>query len=173
MADRVGAGLRAHSPRPGPMDQEPGARLGKALSLLDDIDRAARRLQPLLRTVNRMTGLSSAQVSTLLAYADDGQMPVGTTHGSTLLTELAHKGLVAPGEAPPGLGPGGPAWRLTDAGRAALGQVQGLRIRALGTLVNTLDDSQVDAIHAAIRGIVEALEVLPMAADDDPPHALP
>ena len=173
MADRVVAGLRTYSPRPGPMDQEPGARLGKALSLLDDIDRATRRLQPLLRTVNRMTGLSCAQVSSLLAFADDGQMPMGTTQGSTPLTELARQGLVAPGEAPPDQGPGGPAWRLTDAGRAALGQVQGLRIRALGTLVTTLGDSQVDAIRAAIHGIVEALEVLPMAADDDPPRTLP
>ena len=162
MTDPVSADLRAsgNTPRPAPVDQEPGARLGQTLILLDEIDRAARRLQPLLRTVERMTGLSLAQVRTLMAFADDDQMPRGTTSDATTVTSLAHKGLVAPGDRTPGGGAGEAVVRLTDAGRAALEQVQGLRIRAVSTLVNALDDSQVDEIHASLRGIGEALEDL-------------
>ena len=166
MADPVGADLWAstHSPRPAPMDREPGERLGRTLSLLDDIDRTARRLQPLLRTVERMTGLPPTQVSTLMAFADSGQMSVGTTEDATALTALARKGLIASGRAAPGGGPGGGPggtdWRLTDAGWGALEQVQGLRIRALGTIVNTLDDSQVEEIRDTLRGIGDALQSL-------------
>jgi len=162
MPDPVGADVRAstHSPRPAPMDREPGARLGQALSLLDDIDRAARRVQPLLRTVERMTGLSPAQVSALLAFADGGRIPEGATPEETALAAVARKGLVTSGHAPPGGGPGGADWRLTDAGWVALEQVQGLRIRALGTLVNNLDDSQVEEIRDTLRGIGDALQSL-------------
>jgi len=173
VADPVGADLRAstHSPRLAPMDREPGARLGQTLSLLDDIDRAARRLQPLLRTVERVTGLSPAQVSKLMAFADCGQMSVGTTEDATALTALAQKGLVASGQAPPGGGPGGTDWRLTDAGWVALEQVQGLRIRALGTIVNTLDDSKVEEIRDTLRGIGDALQSLRPAADAGTPRS--
>jgi len=154
------------------MDQEPGARLGRTLSLLDDIDRAARLLQPLLRTVERMTGLSPAQVGRLMAFADSGQMSVRTTEDATALTALAHKGLVGSDQAPTGGGPGGTGWRLTDAGWGALEQLQGLRIRALGTIVNTLDDGQVEEIRGALRGIGDALENLQPAADVGTPRSV-
>lgn len=158
MADPVGADLRPRTPRPGPVDQEPGARLGRALGLLDDIDRAARLLQPLLRTVERMTGLSPALVGRLMSFADSGELSVGSTEDSTGLTALAHKGLVRSDEATPGAERGRTRWCLTDAGWVALEQVQGLRIRVLGAIVGTLDDGQVAGLRGTLRGIGDAFE---------------
>ncbi|MGV8978491.1 MAG: hypothetical protein ACOH17_10645 [Cellulomonas sp.] len=175
MAEPTGTGLptSAHGSRPVPMDREPGARLGKTLSLLEEVDRVAEHARPLLRTVDRMTGLPPAQVSALMIFAQRDQVRVGTARGSTALTALAHKGLVAQADPLPDGDPGDLVWRLTDPGRAALEQVQGLRIRAVGTLLNALDDTQVDALHAAVRAIAHALEDLAVAADDDAPLTQP
>ncbi len=169
--DPIGRYLQTPSPRPAPIDQEPGARLGKALSLLEDVDRAARRLQPLLRTVERMTGLPPAQVSALLAFAEGGHMPEGATPDETTLAALAHKGLVTPDRTPPGVGPEGTSWRLTDAGGVTLEQVQGLRIRALDTLASTLNERQMEEIHGALRGIGDALASLQPAEGAGEPRS--
>lgn len=171
VADPIGSYLHTPSPRPAPIDQEPGARLGKALSLLEDLDRAARHFQPLLRTVERMTGLPPAQASALLAFAEGGRPPEGATPEETALAALAAKGLVTSGRTPPGVEPEGTAWRLTDAGGVTLEQVQGLRIRALDTLASTLSDRQMEQIHDALRGIGDALASLQPAEGADEPRS--
>lgn len=61
---------------------------------------------------------------------------------------------------PPGRWAGEVFLRLTDAGRAALEQIQGLCIRAVGTLVNAFDDRRVDETIFSFHDLGEALEDL-------------
>ena len=169
--DPIGGYLQPPGPRPAPVDHEPGARLGKALSLLEDVDRAAQRFQPLLRSVERMTGLPPAQVSALLAFAESGRLAEGATPEDMALAALAAKGLVTSGRTPPGVEPEGKSWRLTDTGGVTVEQVQGLRIRALDTLASTLSDRQIEQIQDALRGIGDALASLQRAEGADEPRS--
>ena len=153
MADAVDARPRQpeHPSRPAPMDREPGSRLGQALMLVNEIDRTARLLRPLLHTVERLTGLSPAQVHALLAAAEDAKVDSVPRNDGANIPALAGTGPIAAYDA---LG------RLTDSEHAALEQIQGLQIRILDTVMTSLPEGDVDEILALLRRIGNSLECM-------------
>lgn len=163
MADAIGARSRQpeYGSRPAPVDREPGSRLGQALLLVNEIDRTSRLLRPLLRTVERLTGLSPAQVHALLAAAEDGEAERGQRDDGPIRLALAGTGLIAADVAPTAEGPDGAATWLTDSGRAALEQIQGLQIRILDTVMTSLPGGEFDEILASLRRIGDSLEGMP------------
>jgi len=163
MADAIGARSRQpeYASRPTPMDREPGSRLGQTLMLVNEIDRTARLLRPLLRTVKRLTGLSPAQVHALLAAAEDSQVDRGPRDDGPIGPALAGTGLIAADDATTAEGPDGAFSRLTDSGRAAFAQIQGLQIRILDTVMTSLPEGEVDEILASLRRIGDSLEGMP------------
>ncbi|WP_155855118.1 hypothetical protein [Actinotalea ferrariae] len=162
MADATGARSRPpeYSSRPAQVDREPGSRLGQALLLVNEIDRTARLLRPILRTVKRLTGLSPAQVHALLAAAEDGEVDRGPRDDGAIRPALAGTGLIT-ADATTAEGPDGAGSRLTDSGRAALEQIQGLQIRILDTVMTSLPEREVDEILASLRRIGDSLEGMP------------
>jgi hypothetical protein len=58
---------------------------------------------------------------------------------------------------------GSPSWVLTDQGRSALEQVQGLRIRIVDTVASALGAAQLDAAVVSVGQIADAVERLPPA----------
>lgn len=162
MADAIGARSRQpeYASRPAPMDREPGSRLRQTLMLVNEIDRTTRLLRPLLRTVKRLTGLSPAQVHALLAAAEDGEMDRGPLDAGAIRPAFEGTGWITADDATTAEGPDGAVGRLTDSGRAAVEQIQGLQIRILETVMASLPEGEVDEILASLRRIGDSLEGL-------------
>lgn len=159
-------------PRPARIDREPGEGLGHALMLLDEIDRAVRHLRPVLRTVERVSGLTAAQARALMRFADQDGTSFRTTPHRASLTALSRLGLVSSDPARAGQRA---EWRLTDAGQAARQQIQGLRIRIVDTAIAELDTNEIEQLRASVRRVGETLSTtttrrrLPSSADGMPP----
>lgn len=141
--------------RPRPVDVEPGERLGTVLGLLEQIDRVVNGITPVLRTVEQMTGLSLSQVGALMAFDANGSAATHPAAGQHVVDDLVRNGLARRTR------PGGTSWVLTDQGRSALEQVQGLRIRIVDTVASTLGAAQLDAAVVSVGLIADAVERLP------------
>lgn len=73
---------------------------------------------------------------------------------------LAGTGLIAADDSTTTEGQDGAVSRLTDSGRAALEQIQGLQIRILDTVMTSLPEGEVDEILTSLRRIGDSLEGL-------------
>lgn len=133
------------------MDIEPG-RLVTVLALLDQIDRVIVGVAPVLRTVEEMTGLRLAQVGALMAFEANR-----LAEAQPGMDDLVRSGLARR------TGPDGMSWELTDQGRTALEQVQGLRIRIVDTVASGLGTDQLGAAVASVGQIADVIERLPPA----------
>lgn len=151
--------------RPRPVDVVPGERMGAVLALVEQIDRLIVGLAPVLQTVERVTGLPLPQVRLLMAL--DLQQPFAAPPGDTEhVADLVRRGLVRRTDPPSR--PTGDAgsseeqrWVLTDRGRSALEQVQGLRIRIVDTATSSLDTDRLHAMTASTGLVANALARLP------------
>jgi len=170
VADDDGTSGRTAGQRPEPVDREPGPRLGRTLMLLDEIDAAARRVRPVLRTVEHLTGLSPAQLTVLMAVDGDEPRPVDIGAATTAVA-LADRGLLRAAGWP--LAAAGGGWQLTDDGQAVLQQVQGLRVRIVDTVTGALDDAHLDEIRASLRRVAAAVDDLYARTGESAHAAIP
>ena len=159
------AGPERHPHRPAPVDTEPSGRLDEVLGLLDELTEVARVSEGLFRGVEQVTGLRAGEMYVLLAVSH-GANPVrevarrigklDDAAGATV-ESLIQRGLLARNHRDDsGDGLSAPGFlHLTDQGAAVLEQIEGVQVRLLDTLVETLGEQGVRGFRATLQAITE------------------
>ncbi|WP_029431798.1 hypothetical protein [Blastococcus sp. URHD0036] len=155
----------------------PGARLGTVLELADELTDVFRATDRVVERVEEATGLRRGELAALLAVAEGARHPRAVARrsgqvddaGDATTEALLRRGLLRRGRHPaaPAGAAGATVLEVTQSGRAVLQQAEGLRIRALDSLVGVLGPRDTAVLRAAVRALAEALE---NASED--PHAV-
>ena len=146
---------------------EPVDRLGEVLGLLDELSALGRAGEVLARRLEAVSGLRSGEVQALAAVADGADHPRAVARRTGQVDEaaaatvrsLVQRGLLGRHRHPASraVGDGPSLVHLTEAGRVVLAQAQGLRIRALASVVRELGDDEADGLRTTVLALGTAL----------------
>jgi DNA-binding MarR family transcriptional regulator len=146
---------------------EPVDRLGDVLGLFDELSALTRTGEALARRLEAVSGLRSGEVQALAAVADGADHPRAVARRTGQVDEaaaatvgsLVRRGLLGrhrhPASPPTGEEPS--LVHLTEAGRVVLAQAEGLRIRALASVVRELGDAEADGLRTTVLALGTAL----------------
>ena len=148
----------------GPVD-----RLGDVLDLFDQLTGLARAGEELARRLEAVSGLRAGELQALAAVAEGASHARAVARrtgqvddaGEATVGALVQRGLLARHRHPASPVAAGDLGlvHLTEAGRSVLAQAEGLRIRALASVVQVLDDAEADSLRTTVQSLGTALGV--------------
>ena len=146
---------------------QPVDRLEEVLGLLDELSELARAGEALARRLEAVSGLRTGELQALAAVADGADHPRAVARRTGQVDEaaavtvgsLVQRGLLGRHRHPASrsLGAFPSLVHLTEAGRVALAQAEGLRIRALASVVRELGDAEADGLRTTVLALGTAL----------------